>query len=131
MTRFDNELKELERAIKDKKQEVGDVEVKLQELQHDIQSLRKEKTAAANHIAGLEKQYEWIAEEKECVSFENVKYSCHSQFFLIRQFGKPGSQYDFSKTNIPELRERVKTLEESQKGMKKKVNPKVINMIDR
>jgi structural maintenance of chromosome 2 len=29
-----------------------------------------------------------------------------------------------------ELREKVKTLEESQKGMKKKVNPKVINMID-
>jgi hypothetical protein len=29
-----------------------------------------------------------------------------------------------------ELREKVKTLEESQKGTKKKINLKVINMID-
>jgi hypothetical protein len=29
------------------------------------------------------------------------------------------------------LKEKAKELEASQKGMKKKVNPKVINMIDR
>jgi structural maintenance of chromosome 2 len=117
-------------VIKDKKEKVGDAEVKLQELRHEIQGLGKEKTAAANHIIGLEKQYEWIVEEKEYVSFSNVECSCPFMI-LFRQFGKPGSQYDFSKTNVAELRERVKTLEESQKGMKKKVNPKVINMIDR
>jgi hypothetical protein len=50
---------------------------------------------------------------------------------VFRMFGKPGSQYDFATSDIPRLKEKAKELEESQKGMKKKVNPKVINMIDR
>jgi structural maintenance of chromosome 2 len=33
--------------------------------------------------------------------------------------------------DVGQLKEKAKELEESQKGMKKKVNPKVINMIDR
>jgi structural maintenance of chromosome 2 len=46
-------------------------------------------------------------------------------------FGKPDSQYDFAKLDVGQLKERARELEETQKGMKKKVNPKVINMIDR
>lgn len=49
----------------------------------------------------------------------------------VRSFGKPGSQYDFSKVNVGVLREKAKELEAQQKGMKKKVNPKAINLIDR
>ena len=45
-------------------------------------------------------------------------------------FGKPGGLYDFSQCNIPDLRKRAGTLEESQKGLKKKLNPKVLNMIE-
>jgi len=33
--------------------------------------------------------------------------------------------------DVGQLKEKARELEESQKGMKKKVNPKVINMIDR
>ena len=32
---------------------------------------------------------------------------------------------------MQQLREQARELEEQQKGMKKKVNPKVLNMIDR
>ena len=51
--------------------------------------------------------------------------------FGLRLFGKSGSQYDFGALDVPRLKAKAKELEESQKGMKKKVNTKVINMIDR
>jgi len=51
--------------------------------------------------------------------------------FFVSQFGKAGSPYDFEALDVGQLKEKAKELEESQKGMKKKVNPKVINMIDR
>jgi structural maintenance of chromosome 2 len=50
---------------------------------------------------------------------------------MIRMFGKPGSPYDFAALDVTRLKEKAKELEENQKGMKKKVNTKVINMIDR
>ena len=46
-------------------------------------------------------------------------------------FGQPGSLYDFENFNLGVSRERCAELEEQQKGMKKKINPKVINMIDK
>jgi structural maintenance of chromosome 2 len=49
---------------------------------------------------------------------------------LLSSFGKAGSPYDFDSTDIPKIKDKAKELEEKQKGMKKKVNTKVINMID-
>ena len=46
-------------------------------------------------------------------------------------FGRKGSPYDFAAMDIGQLKEKARELEDTQKGMKKKVNPKVINMIDR
>jgi structural maintenance of chromosome 2 len=51
-------------------------------------------------------------------------------YMSCRSFGKPGTPYDFSGGGIPKMRDKAKELEEQQKGMKKKVNTKVINMID-
>ena len=48
-----------------------------------------------------------------------------------RQFGQPGGQYDFTTLDVGRLRDKARELEAQQKGMKKKINPKVINMIDR
>ncbi|KAI5123009.1 hypothetical protein M0805_007631 [Coniferiporia weirii] len=111
LTRFDNELKELEGVIKDKKQAISDADLHLKKLEHDLQALAKDKVAATNFVANLEKMHEWIAEEK--------------QFF-----GKPGSAFDFAANDMGRLKEKARELEEQQKGMKKKINPKVLNMID-
>lgn len=72
LTRFDDELKELESVIKDKKAASGDNELSLQNLDHAIQNLAKEKTAALNVVNGLEKTNGWILEEKECVDCLDV-----------------------------------------------------------
>lgn len=62
------------------------------------------------------------------------KKSDHPNLSMIdnpaRLFGKPGSPYDFSGADVGLLKEKARELETQQKGMKKKVNPKVINMID-
>jgi hypothetical protein len=46
-------------------------------------------------------------------------------------FGKAGTPYDFAAMDINRLKAKAAELEEAQKGMKKKINPKVINMLDR
>ncbi|OJA21244.1 hypothetical protein AZE42_02525 [Rhizopogon vesiculosus] len=110
LTQFDNELKDLEDAICEQKRGVTDAEVQLTKLEHEIAALEKDKVSQVKFVTDLEKQHEWIQEE------------CQS-------FGKPGSQYEFDQ-DMPSLRAKADELEEKQKGMKKKVNPKVMNMID-
>lgn len=57
--------------------------------------------------------------------------SSSSNVFTCRFFGKSGSAFDFAANDMGRLREKARELEEQQKGMKKKINPKVLNMIDR
>ncbi|KAI0067407.1 condensin complex subunit SMC2 [Artomyces pyxidatus] len=111
LTRFDNELRELEAVIKQKKAAGAEAELLIKQLEHDAQVLAKDKAAAFTAVTHLEKQYEWISEEKHL-------------------FGRQGSQYDFEALDVAGLREKARDLEGKQRGMKKKVNPKVINMID-
>lgn len=69
MSRYDEELKSLDRVIKEKKQAISDADLTMTKLDHDLTSLNKEKTAAENFAANLEKQFEWIVEEREYVVF--------------------------------------------------------------
>ena len=46
LTAFDNELKDLDHVIKNKKQAVSDVELQLKKLKHDLQTLETENTRA-------------------------------------------------------------------------------------
>lgn len=65
LSRFDTELKELEQVVKEKKALAHNKELHVQELQHKIQGLAKERTAATNQVANLEKQHEWIVQDQE------------------------------------------------------------------
>jgi structural maintenance of chromosome 2 len=53
-----------------KKQAVADADLQLKKLEHDLQTLNKEKAASSNFVSNLEKQYEWIAEESEWVEID-------------------------------------------------------------
>lgn len=59
----------------------------------------------------MENEYEWIAEERE-------------------SFGRTNTPYDFKGQNIAECKSSLRNLTERFQGMKKKINPKVMNMID-
>lgn len=62
-------------------------------------------------VANMENEHEWIEEEKD-------------------KFGRPNTPYDFNGQNIGECRSTLRNLTERFQGMKKKINPKVMNMID-
>jgi structural maintenance of chromosome 2 len=83
----------------------------MQKLGHQIEKFHKEQQAAVQTVSHMEKEHEWIADEKD-------------------NFGRSGTPYDFKGQNIAECKATLRNLTERSQGMKKKINPKVMNMID-
>lgn len=108
---FDDELKALEEAIRSKNARIADEGLEMQKLGHQIEKFHKEQQTAVQTVAQMEKEHEWIADEKD-------------------KFGRSGSPYDFKGQNIAECKSTLRNLTERFQGMKKKINPKVMNMID-
>lgn len=67
LTRFDDELKELDVTVRTKKEAVADADANLKKLEHDVQVLSKEQTAAMNAVAHLQQQNEWIIQDSQYV----------------------------------------------------------------
>jgi structural maintenance of chromosome 2 len=83
----------------------------MQKLGHQVEKFHKEQQTAVQTVAHMEKEHEWIADEKD-------------------KFGRAGTPYDFKSQNIAECKSTLRNLTERFQGMKKKINPKVMNMID-
>lgn len=114
LTAYNDELEALDRAIKTKESEMSDNDLKASELENETERLRKDHKAAVDAVQKLEKQYTWIADEKGT-------------------FGKEGSPYFFSsdkKSSMNDVKRKCRQLEEEQASMRKKVNPRVMNMIE-
>jgi len=111
LTGFDDELRSLEEATRSKASQITEESLEMQKLGHQIERFHKEQQAAVQTVAQMEREHEWIAEEKE-------------------NFGRSGTPYDFKGQNIAECKSSLRNLTERFQGMKKKINPKVMNMID-
>lgn len=111
LTSFDDELRALEEAIKTKNTSITEAGLEQQKLGHEIERFDKERDAAMGNIQALEKEHDWIANESE-------------------QFGRAGTIYDFRGQNMSDCKARRKTMDERLRGMKNKINPKVMAMID-
>ncbi|KAK4705538.1 structural maintenance of chromosome 2, partial [Phenoliferia sp. Uapishka_3] len=111
LTAFDDELNALDLAIKAKNQEIADGELRIEELKQHVEKLKRENKGAAEAVAKLENQYAWIDDEK-------------------LTFGSENSPYYFGGVQMADVKSKCATLEAEQQGMKKKVNPKVLSMID-
>ena len=107
---FDDELAELENATRSKQARIAEEGLEKQKLGHEVERFHKEQQAATDAVTRMEREHEWIEDERE-------------------NFGRPGT-YDYTSVNISECRSTLKNLSERFQGMKKKVNPKVMNMID-
>lgn len=83
----------------------------MQRLGHQLEKLQKDQQVAAHAVSHMEQEHEWIADEKD-------------------NFGRPNTVYDFKNQNIAECKSTLRNLTERFQGMKKKINPKVMNMID-
>lgn len=111
LTGFDDELRALEEATRSKNARITEDGLELQKLGHQVDKFNKEQQTAVKTVADMEKEHDWIADEKD-------------------NFGRSGTPYDFKGQNIAECKTTLKTLIERFQGMKKKINPKVMNMID-
>ncbi|MCJ1423902.1 Structural maintenance of chromosomes protein 2, partial [Sticta canariensis] len=111
LTGFDEELRSLEDASRSKTSRIAEESLEKQKLAHQIEKFQKEQQTSTQTLTHMEKEHEWIAEEKE-------------------NFGRPNTLYDFKGQNIAECKSSLRNLTERFQGMKKKINPKVMNMID-
>lgn len=59
----------------------------------------------------MEQEHDWITSERD-------------------SFGRPNTPYDFHTQNMSECKSSLRNLTERSQGMKRKINPKVMNMID-
>lgn len=108
---FDDELRALDNAMRSKKDRITEEGLEKQKLGHQVEKFNKEQQGAGQAVEHMEKEHEWIADEKD-------------------KFGRSGTPYDFRDHNISECKSTLKNLTERFQGMKKKINPKVMNMID-
>ncbi|KAI9663012.1 MAG: Structural maintenance of chromosomes protein 2 [Bathelium mastoideum] len=111
LTGFDDELHALEEASRKKAGSITEEGLEQQRLAHAVEKLQKEQATFSQSLGSLEKEHEWIADEHEL-------------------FGRANSPYDFHGQNMSECKASLKNLSERFQGMKKKINPKVMNMID-
>ncbi|KAL9127241.1 MAG: hypothetical protein Q9217_003839 [Psora testacea] len=111
LTGFDEELKALEDVSRSKASRITEEGLELQKLSHQIDKSLKDQQSATQLLREMEKEHEWIADEKE-------------------SFGRANTSYDIAGQNMSECKSSLRTLTERFQGMKKKINPKVMNMID-
>lgn len=98
-------------AIRSKSTQISDESLEAQKIGHHVEKLQKDKHAATQVLTHMEKEHEWIEHDKN-------------------SFGRPGTHYDFTNQNMAECKSSLKNLTERFQGMKRKINPKVMNMID-
>jgi structural maintenance of chromosome 2 len=101
----------LEEAMQSKSSQITEEGLEAQKLGHQLEKLQKDQYTASQAVAHMEQEHEWIADEKE-------------------QFGRANTPYHFQNQNIAECKSTLRNLTERSQGMKKKINPKVMNMID-
>ncbi|KAL8751495.1 MAG: hypothetical protein Q9184_006052 [Pyrenodesmia sp. 2 TL-2023] len=111
LTGFDEELRALEDASRSKASRITEESLEMQKLTHQVEKSQKEQQAALQSLKHMESEHDWIADEKE-------------------SFGRTNTPHDFHGQNIAESKSSLHNLTERFQGMKKKINPKVMNMID-
>jgi structural maintenance of chromosome 2 len=111
ITDFDEELQSLDTILRQKNTTCSEGTLTLQKLRHEVEKYNKEEQTSAAAVTQLETEYDWIADSKD-------------------DFGKRGTPYDFHGQNMSECKSALRQLSERFQSMKRKVNPKVMGMID-
>ena len=66
LTRFDEELAALDQVINEKKQEIAELELEHQRVQHELKTGEGSTNALAQQSKKMEQKYPWIEDEKRC-----------------------------------------------------------------
>lgn len=127
---YQQQLDELAETIVKITQQIADAELATKAAEHEIAGLSKERAGLETRLAELEKLNPWFADEKRYAAFGHGLVFYHTNLLALRNFGKPGGTYDFSAMDLQATKEAAKKADEQSKGMKRKVNAKVMHMIE-
>ncbi|GAA5979962.1 hypothetical protein JCM10908_001481 [Rhodotorula pacifica] len=108
---FNDELDSLKEAINGRRSGIVESELQLSQIDKDVEKAKREAKEAADKVAKRESEFEWIADE-------------------CQTFGKENSPYNFAGVDMRNIKDKCRQLEENHRAMKRKVNPKVLSMID-
>ncbi len=111
MTGFEEELRDLQDTGAKKRRQMEESNREVSRLQHELDRAGKEQQGAHQYLRQLENDHEWIEEAKV-------------------RFGQVNSPYDFGKHDIAQCKASLQTVSERFYNLRKKVNDKVMNMID-
>ncbi|ORY83735.1 RecF/RecN/SMC [Protomyces lactucae-debilis] len=111
LTAFDTELEELNKTRELKVAAVAQAGLDCAKQKHQLDEFKKENGQVEQRLQKLVAEQPWIP---ECVD----------------DFGKPGGMFDYRAADLKTTREHLKTLTERFTVMRKRVNAKVMNMIE-
>ncbi|OQR99769.1 structural maintenance of chromosomes protein [Achlya hypogyna] len=112
MAQCDAELKALEASLGASRKAVADCDLEAKKIDVRIARMQKDTSHATSLVDNLQKSHPWIATEKE-------------------YFGRDQSDYDFKRLDLPDAQARLKSLKEAQGSLAKKINKKVMGMIEK
>ncbi|CAK4687330.1 unnamed protein product [Aphanomyces euteiches] len=108
----DNELKALQNQLQEHQKGLNECDVESKKIDHRIQRIQKETSNARTSVDHLLEAHSWIATERQ-------------------YFGKEHTDYDFRQKDYPTAQKRLAALKESQGALSKKINKKVMGMIEK
>ncbi len=121
---LDAEMKSIDDSRKKKQQKWNDSKLELKRLAHEVERFRRDQESARDMVSRMLKEHSWIEEQQEFALFS-------FDLLTVRNFGKANTAFDFGQQNPTECRQRLKQLEQQHDTLRKKINVKVMNMIDR
>ncbi|MGH0136943.1 UNVERIFIED_CONTAM: hypothetical protein FKN15_006876 [Acipenser sinensis] len=106
----DKEIKGKSSEASKLREQNNDAQLKIKELEHNINKHKKDSADAAARVAKMLNEYEWITTEKHL-------------------FGQPNTAYDFKNNNPKEAGQRLKKLQETKEKLGRNVNMRAMNML--
>ncbi|KAL4152597.1 hypothetical protein PRNP1_009525 [Phytophthora ramorum] len=112
LTMYDQQLKEMGARQSSLSKKKSDLEIERKKTEHKISRMAKDKSDAKMMVKKLEKAHPWIETEKEF-------------------FGREHTDYDFQRRDPATANRRLLELKETQGALSKKINKKVMGMIEK
>ncbi|QGI77304.1 hypothetical protein CEK25_004033 [Fusarium fujikuroi] len=121
-------------AVKTLQKELQGAQLDAEQAGVDLSAAREQLQEVEIAIKAQQKDIQDLAEQKAELqeTHDTVQAQLDDERAKLHQFdfGRSGTPYDFKNHNIGECKSTLHNLTERFQGMKKKINPKVMNMID-
>lgn len=110
--RQSDSIRSVEKQLEAKAKELAGVETKAKAIGVKKAKLQKARSDAESRVSSLLKAHAWLGTEEA-------------------EFGKTGGDYDFANLDMATLGKRVEALEEEQEQLGRKLNKKVLGMMEK